>query len=300
MRSIITLIFCTLLIVSASSQGVTPQGESRSTGSGFVNRNGSVQSLPALNKYGKTINPSLPVVTTTAWSTPTLTSITTGGNISSDGDMGITERGVCWGTTTNPTIAGNHTSDGSGTGAFSSALSGLTTGTLYYIRAYATNGVGTAYGNQITWQAGIGAAHQGGVIFYINGSGTSGLISATIDQGAAGWGCAGTDIAGTSVGVTAGFNNTNLIVTGCTSAGIAAKICYDLVLNGYSDWYLPSRDELSLMYQIKSIIGGFGFPYYWSSSQQYTNYAHGYIMSSGGYVTGHKTNGWGVRAIRSF
>jgi len=53
----------------------------------------------------------------------------------------------------------------------------------------------------------------------------------------------------------------------------AAKICYDLVLNGYDDWFLPSKDELNLMYEQKGVIGGFAGAYYWSSSEYFLNYA---------------------------
>ncbi|NMC39448.1 MAG: hypothetical protein GYA41_14095 [Bacteroidales bacterium] len=94
---------------------------------------------------------SAPVLTTTAASAIGITSATSGGNITSNGGGAITEKGVCWGTSPNPTTSGSHTSDGTGTGSFSSSLTGLSTGTLYYIRAYATNSAGTSYGNQLTF-----------------------------------------------------------------------------------------------------------------------------------------------------
>ncbi|MBR5029310.1 MAG: hypothetical protein IKX51_08825, partial [Bacteroidales bacterium] len=74
-----------------------------------------------------------------------------GGNVTSDGGAAVTSRGVCWSTSPNPTIADNNTSDSSGAGAFVSAITGLTTGTTYYVRAYATNIVGTGYGNQVSF-----------------------------------------------------------------------------------------------------------------------------------------------------
>lgn len=90
-----------------------------------------------------------PVISTYAISNITSNSASGGGNISNDGGSPVTARGICWGTTTNPTITANqYTSDGSGTGNFVSTLSGLTPATLYYVRAYATNSSGTYYGNQ--------------------------------------------------------------------------------------------------------------------------------------------------------
>jgi uncharacterized protein (TIGR02145 family) len=91
----------------------------------------------------------LATVTTTAVSSVTSSSATTGGNVTTDGGAAVTARGVAYGTTVSPTIPGTNTSNGTGTGAFTSQLTGLTASTTYYVRAYATNGVGTAYGNEI-------------------------------------------------------------------------------------------------------------------------------------------------------
>jgi uncharacterized protein (TIGR02145 family) len=102
----------------------------------------------------KSENPpvSLPTLTTTAASSITQAAATSGGNISSDGGATVTARGVCWSTSANPTTAlTTKTSDGTGTGVFTSSLTGLTSNTTYYIRAYATNSVGTAYGPQVSF-----------------------------------------------------------------------------------------------------------------------------------------------------
>jgi hypothetical protein len=66
-----------------------------------------------------------------------------------DGGSAVTQRGVCWSTNPNPTIANNVTNNGTGSGSFTSSITGLNANITYYCRAYATNGVGTAYGNQI-------------------------------------------------------------------------------------------------------------------------------------------------------
>ncbi len=95
---------------------------------------------------------NLPTLSTTAASAISTTSASSGGNISSDGGGSITARGVVWSTSQNPTIAlTTKTSDGTGSGSFSSSISGLAPNTLYYVRAYATNSAGTAYGNQISF-----------------------------------------------------------------------------------------------------------------------------------------------------
>lgn len=87
--------------------------------------------------------------TTVAVTGITATTATSGGTITSDGGTAITSRGVCWGTTTAPTITGTITVDGSGIGSFVSNLTGLASGTVYFIRSYTTNSTGTSYGNQL-------------------------------------------------------------------------------------------------------------------------------------------------------
>ena len=92
-------------------------------------------------------------VTTTAPSALTSTTAVSGGNITNDGGAPITARGVCWGTTANPVATGSHTTDGTGTGTFTSNITGLTPGTAYHVRAYATNSFGTAYGADVPFNA---------------------------------------------------------------------------------------------------------------------------------------------------
>jgi uncharacterized protein (TIGR02145 family) len=94
---------------------------------------------------------ALATVTTTAATALTSNSMTTGGNVTSDGGAAVTARGVAYGTSVNPTISGTTTSNGTGTGDFISNLTGLVASTTYYVRAYATNSAGTAYGNEVTF-----------------------------------------------------------------------------------------------------------------------------------------------------
>lgn len=91
-----------------------------------------------------------PSLTTLNPSSVSTSGIAIGGNVFKDGDAPVTVRGMCWSTSPEPTIANSKTSDGSGLGTFTRTISGLSLGTTYYVRAYATNSVGTSYGNQIT------------------------------------------------------------------------------------------------------------------------------------------------------
>jgi uncharacterized protein (TIGR02145 family) len=107
--------------------------------------------------YGDEINfttasSALPELTTTITSTITKTSAVSGGNITNQGGTPVTARGVCWSLATGPTAdLTTKTVNGSGTGVFTSNLTGLANGTVYYVRAYATNSAGTAYGNEISF-----------------------------------------------------------------------------------------------------------------------------------------------------
>ncbi len=112
----------------------------------------------AINSVGTTygaeitfVMPNRPTVTTAAVTGITATTAISGGEVTDDGGATVTARGVCWSTSPNPTIADSHTSDGSGTGSFTSNITGLNATTTYYVRAYATNAGGTSYGSQVSF-----------------------------------------------------------------------------------------------------------------------------------------------------
>lgn len=156
----------------------------------------------------------------------------------------------------------------------------------------------------------IGNSYGGGKVAYILQSGdpgyiagqVHGLIAAVSDQSTgAPWGCSGTNIPGAEgIALGTGNQNTTDIVNGCSTPGIAARICYDLVLGGYSDWYLPSKDELNKMYINSGAIGGFSFLYYWSSSETGGFSVWVQEFSAGDYFQDSKANNNYVRAVRAF
>ena len=148
----------------------------------------------------------------------------------------------------------------------------------------------------------IGEIYEGGIIFYLDGNG-GGLVCAESDQSAsAEWGCYTQSIGGTGIGIGTGASNTATIAAGCSQTGIAARICNDLVLNGYSDWFLPSKEELNLMYQNLKLagIGNFAGGYYWSSSESSLYYAWIQYFSNGRQYSYSKDDAKLVRAIRAF
>jgi uncharacterized protein (TIGR02145 family) len=114
---------------------------------------------------------SLPTVTTSGTSSVTSTGANTGGQVTASGGGTITARGVVYGTSSSPTLAGSFTYNGNETGSFTSTLSGLNPSTTYHIRAYATNTLGTAYGNQVSFTTSAPAYPAGTV--HCSGSGAA-------------------------------------------------------------------------------------------------------------------------------
>lgn len=147
---------------TSTSYGTNTTTASAGSGSSAVAVNANISGLSAGSTYhfrvvaqnsagtsngaDMTFAPGVAVVTTQAASSIGSTSATSGGNVTTDGGLAVTARGVCWGTAANPDITGNHTLDGSGLGTFVSQLTGLVVNTAYHVRAYATNSSGTYYG----------------------------------------------------------------------------------------------------------------------------------------------------------
>lgn len=231
---------------------------------------------------------------------------TAGGNVTDDGNCPVTQKGVCWSVSPNPTTGNWKTQEGAGSGAFVSSLTGLMANKTYYVRAYVTNSVGTTYGEERVFTTAtpsipyIGQNYAGGIIFYLDETGEHGLVCAPSDQGSFTWGCIGTNIPGTSTAFGTGAANTAAIVVNCSQDNIAARVCDNLSLNGYSDWYLPSYEELNLIFLnlYSNGLGGDFNSYYWSSSQSDSNNAY-FRRPSEGYGI-YKGYSFRVRAVRAF
>lgn len=161
-------------------------------------------------------------------------------------------------------------------------------------------------GDTVSSVLAIGDYHQGGIIFYLDGMG-GGLIAAVADVDDAGdytveWGCLWTDISsgnGASSD-TDGAANTSAILTDCTTDKIAADLCDEYTNDGYSDWFLPARDQLDSLYVHMDDVGGFSGENYWSSTEVSLWFSKVIDFSSGSESSQWKTVGTRVRPIRSF
>lgn len=219
-------------------------------------------------------------------------------------------------TLSNATTGGAWSSSATGVATVGSTgvVTGVAAGTAT-ISYTVTNGCGSAVATiVVTVSAGsttVGSTFGGGVIAYIYVAGdpgyvsgeVHGLIAAPSDQSTGiQWGCYSTTtmVGGTSTALGTGAANTAIVSAAC-GAGTAARLCADLVLNGYSDWYLPSRDELNKLYINRSSIGGFtGTGVYWSSSEYNAASAWAIAFATGATFLNNKFNADHVRAVRAF
>lgn len=189
----------------------------------------------------------------------------------------------------------------------SAILTSLSSGSTYHFRVKAVNSLGTSYGNDNSFitNLAIGVTYGGGIICYLDNTGQHGLIAAPTDQSIGIQWYNSTNIPINTTGLTIGTGraNTNAIIAAQGVGNYAAKICDDLILNDYSDWFLPAKDELNTMYtNLKAAgIGGFSESHYWSSSEFTTKTNAWYqYFGLGSQNSAGKEYTYYVRAIRSF
>ena len=234
----------------------------------------------------------------------------------------VTDRGFCYSSANQePNIFDNIIISGSGTGSFEANFNPIDHfeySTTYYVRSFATSFEGITYSDIYSFTTGsevspsIGSPYLGGIVFYLDGTGEHGLVAATEDLGKFQWGCESFSFSG-AYGHTylTGLQNTvDIVNQGCSTVygGVtAAQAALDAEINGYSDWYLPSIDELVEMYNTignggpQGNIGNFEDAYYWSSTQYDDEHAFDVGFGEGNtddYST--KDNDYRVRVIRSF
>jgi hypothetical protein len=200
----------------------------------------------------------------------------------------INSRGVCWAIHHTPTINDSKTIDGTGFGVFESKMTGLSEGTTYYVRAYAIDGDGAVfYGEEETFTTidmTIGSAYEGGKIAYIYQPGDNGYVEgefhgiicalsdAKTPDGDRDFWCSLSNGMGYSCGawdteINKGKDNSTKMDDHPWITQFAIKECIGCSYAGYTDWVLPSIDELIKLRDSRGILGGFSNGWYWSSTE---------------------------------
>lgn len=222
-------------------------------------------------------------------------------DIVDNGNSEIISKGVCYDTRSNPTLPvsrkiestfkGDHFSTllSYGGGISKNDPTTLELNRTYYARPYATNEIGTAYGDELilntNYSLRIGGAYKGGVIIYFlkptdigyDENIKHGLLIPFVSEMPKqqySWGCKGTSIV-TSTAIGMGRSNTETIANNCHDSDCAAKFCDNWESNGFSDWYLPSRYELEEYRKIRTTLTNRTIPNigYFTSNQADADYA---------------------------
>ncbi len=298
------------LTLSYTMNGITKNGRITNSSTSLVNEVGKSGTTPRLNQFGQKIK--FIDLLTESVSNIASGSVDCGGIVNSDGGSVITSKGVCWSTSSNPTIIDDKTTDGSGSATYASNITNLSPNTTYYVRAYATNSSGTFYGDEkmfTTLALSLCDSYGGGTVFYVDGTGEHGLICANSDQAGIQWYNGTFYITGvTATAIGTGQANTTAIIASQGNGSYAASMCDNLVLNGYDDWFLPSKDELEALAGCVTLDNS---TFYWSSSESGPAYGEYYawIYSPLDNISYEVTQSWRqlfkhypfpVRAIRAF
>jgi hypothetical protein len=299
--------------------GVTADGGMRAITSPttLVSHEGGINFGTGVSEAGATVNAT--GISTTLGTIGATTAVVSG--VISSTNARTTSIGVIYSTDSNfGTYSTSSTQSNVVAGTHAISLSGLTASTTYHAKAFITNKAGTSYGPAVSFTTTtppieVGNSYGGGLVFYIFQSGdpgylageTHGLIASSSDLSTyTDWKNNGgfTDIA-TGTGIGTGLANTNAIISSHgSSATYAAGFARAYNGGGYTDWYLPSRDELYKMHisigQGANNIANMRSETYWSSSQSDSYQAYYMFAQNGSITTIWKDWGKAVRAIRTF
>ncbi|MDT8887869.1 hypothetical protein PQG44_09285 [Aquirufa sp. LEPPI-3A] len=264
------------------------------------------------------------------------------GTVTAEGNTPVTEKGFCVSIVPNPTINNLKFPVAIGKGPFSYYLANLSENKTYYIVAYAINGKGVVYGSAISFKTKsslpvviidptspvaptnpsaetlkIGDFHQGGVIAYffketdpgyVRGEQHGFVVSPEDVSKSTYWGCQGFSITKARAEyIGSGKMNSAEIVRMCGTPNSAARLCANYTYGGYTDWFLPSKDELNQIYLQADKIGGIDkTDLYWSSTEYMgttitdQNIAWLQLFIDGSYREARKNELYRVRAIHYF
>ena len=186
-----------------------------------------------------------PVVTTAEVTEITSSSATCGGDVTTDNGSAVTARGICWSTSSNPTIEDNKTTDGSGIGSFTSQIPDLVPNTQYYVRAYATNAAGTSYGEQKSFTTLAKETNEINGHEYVDLGLPSGLLWATCNVGASSPEEYGDYFAWGEITTKAEYTEENSTTYGKQMNDISGNAQYDAATaNWGGTWRMPTSEEL--------------------------------------------------------
>lgn len=236
-----------------------------------------------------------------------------------NGGAKITAKGIVWSTTLNPTIETNDGSavDTNNNAEFDIVMNSLTASTVYYVRAYATNSEGTVYTDSIMFNSGyaIGISHEGGKVGYVFQPGDAGyvagechgIIVAKSDyMNKAVWGDNFLVLGAQQSEIGKGWENTQAIVDAFGNSGQnAAYMCTQISSGGYTDWFLPTVNEMKMFDKNKDAIGGFkdtdyANNMYWTSTDVRAKEANTYNFEHGMSMTTAKEVSFWFRPARYF
>ncbi len=240
-------------------------------------------------------------------------SATVSGELVDDGNTSVTELGICWSKSPMPTTdSEKKTIQLNGTGEFNFDLTDLDWSTTYYVRSFAKNKKGIAYGNQVTFSTTfypIGTPYRGGKIAYFFMPGDRGYVEGEVHGfvvsdvniwNSCEWQLGVLDLIGASdTSIGKGLANTQRIVDDLGSGNYAAKFCYDYEVNEFRDWYLPSLAEMRKLLLNRNAIG-MEYDLYWTSSEASESQSYVGNFVEGKMILLNKNNFCRTRAIHSF